>query len=448
MRHGDELDVRRRATGFRQPLAIRDPAPLQIRRDVTHLGQLSSIEPLGKQGPDTTIPPAAKTPPDGIDRSVIEIARGVRDGTWSAREVLAAHEQRIHAADPHVHAFSRRTEALARARADAVDERRARGDVLGPLAGVPCGLKDLFVTAGVETTAGSRVLAGWVPPYEGSHAEALARADAVLCGKLALDEFAMGSSNENVAAEVPPVRNPWALDRVPGGSSGGSAAAVAAGMVPFALGTDTGGSIRQPASLCGVVGIKPTYGRVSRYGMIAFASSLDQAGPITRTVRDAALVLGVIAGHDRARLDIAAAAGARLARRVRGRGRGAAHRRAARGARTAGARCRRARGVQRSARRVRRRRAPSSSMWRFRTCDHAVAAYYVSRMAEACQQPRALRRRALRRARGRGDVGRDVRRDAQRRLRRGGAAPHPARDLRAAQGSYDAYYGRRSRCER
>ncbi|HET6582340.1 MAG TPA: amidase, partial [Nannocystaceae bacterium] len=197
------------------------------------------------------------------DRSVIEIARGVRDGSWSAREVLAAHEQRISAVDPEIHAFLRRTAAHARAQAAAVDECRHRGDALGPLAGVPCALKDSFVTAGIETTAGSRVLAGWVPPYEGSHAEALARAGAVLCGKLSLDELAMGSSNENVAPDVAPVRNPWARDRVPGGSSGGAAAAVAARLVPFALGTDTGGSIRQPASLCGVVGMKPTYGRVS-----------------------------------------------------------------------------------------------------------------------------------------------------------------------------------------
>jgi aspartyl-tRNA(Asn)/glutamyl-tRNA(Gln) amidotransferase subunit A len=233
-----------------------------------------------------------------IERSVVELARGVREGEWSAVEVLAAHRERIDAVEPRVHAFLRHTTALAQSHAAAIDARRARGEALGVLAGVPYGLKDLFVTRGIETTAGSRVLAGWLPPFDGSHAAALAGADALLCGKLSLDEFAMGSSNENVPPDVAVVCNPWALDRVPGGSSGGSAAAVAAGMLPFALGTDTGGSIRQPASLCGVVGLKPTYGRVSRHGMIAFASSLDQAGPITRTVRDAALVLGVIAGHD------------------------------------------------------------------------------------------------------------------------------------------------------
>jgi len=233
-----------------------------------------------------------------LECSAIELARGVRDGAWTALEVLAAFEQRITELEPRVHAWLRRTSERARGEAAAIDARRRRGEALGVLAGVPAGLKDLFVTEGIETTAGSHVLAGWVPPYQGSHAAALARADAVLLGKLSLDEFAMGSSNENVPDGSECVRNPWALDRVPGGSSGGSAAAVAAGMVPFALGTDTGGSIRQPASLCGVVGLKPTYGRVSRFGMIAFASSLDQAGPITRTVRDAALVLGVIAGHD------------------------------------------------------------------------------------------------------------------------------------------------------
>ncbi len=232
------------------------------------------------------------------ERSAIDLARGIASGTWSASDVLAAHERRITAIEPRVHAFLRTTFERARERASEVDRRRAHGEPLGPLAGVPYGLKDLFVTAGIETTAGSRVLAGWVPPYEGAHASALADAGAVLLGKLALDEFAMGSSNENVPVGTPCPSNPWALDRVPGGSSGGSAVAVAAGMLPFALGTDTGGSIRQPASLCGVVGLKPTYGRVSRHGMIAFASSLDQAGPIARSVRDAALVLGAIAGHD------------------------------------------------------------------------------------------------------------------------------------------------------
>ncbi|MCA9695542.1 MAG: Asp-tRNA(Asn)/Glu-tRNA(Gln) amidotransferase subunit GatA, partial [Myxococcales bacterium] len=166
----------------------------------------------------------------------------------------------------------------------------------GPLAGVPLGLKDIFVTRGLATTCGSRILDGWLPPYDSTHALRLRQAGAVLLGKLAMDELAMGSSGEHT--HLPPTCNPWDLGHVPGGSSGGAAAAVAARLVAVGLGSDTGGSIRQPASLCGVVGLKPTYGRVSRRGLIAFASSLDQAGPITRTTRDAARVLTCLAGHD------------------------------------------------------------------------------------------------------------------------------------------------------
>jgi aspartyl-tRNA(Asn)/glutamyl-tRNA(Gln) amidotransferase subunit A len=221
-----------------------------------------------------------------------ELASRVRGGELSARDVIEAHARRIASVDAKVGAFLRTTFERAHERAQAID----RGARTGALCGVPFALKDLFVTEGVETTAGSRILAGWVPPYEGGHMARLSQAGGVLVGKLALDEFAMGSSSENTPFRA--VRNPWALDHVAGGSSGGSAAAVAASMVPLALGTDTGGSIRQPASLCGVVGIKPTYGRVTRHGMVAFASSLDQAGPIVRDVRDAALALGVLAGRD------------------------------------------------------------------------------------------------------------------------------------------------------
>jgi aspartyl-tRNA(Asn)/glutamyl-tRNA(Gln) amidotransferase subunit A len=233
---------------------------------------------------------------DVTEMGALEIATGVREGSLRAVDVLSAFTARIDALEPTLHAFSRRAPELALERAEAIDRRRVAGEALPPLSGVPMGLKDIFVTEGVETTCGSRILKGWVPPVSGTHDARLQAAGAILVGKCAMDEFAMGSSSENTR-DTPP-RNPWDVRFVPGGSSGGSAVAVAAGLVPFALGSDTGGSIRQPASLCGIVGLKPTYGRVSRHGMIAFASSLDQAGPMTRCVRDAALVLEAIAGHD------------------------------------------------------------------------------------------------------------------------------------------------------
>jgi aspartyl-tRNA(Asn)/glutamyl-tRNA(Gln) amidotransferase subunit A len=213
----------------------------------------------------------------------------------SAVELTRAIFERIAAVEPTVRAYVTLTEDLALAHAARADDRIARGDA-GPLTGIPVCIKDLITTRGVRTTCSSRMLENFVPPYDAHVVERLNEAGAVMVGKSNMDEFAMGSSTENSAFFD--TRNPWDPQRVPGGSSGGSAAATAAGECLFALGSDTGGSIRQPAALCGVVGVKPTYGRVSRYGLVAFASSLDQIGPLTRTVRDAALVLNEICGPD------------------------------------------------------------------------------------------------------------------------------------------------------
>ena len=229
-------------------------------------------------------------------------ARVIRDGIvagrFSAVETCRAFLDRTEAQNPALNAFTLIARDRALDRADAIDRRRAAGETLGPLAGVPVAIKDNMCVRGMRTTAASRILDQFIPPYDATVIERLEAADAVIIGKTNCDEFAMGSSNENSA--YGPVHNPWSLDRTPGGSSGGSAAAVAAGCAPLALGSDTGGSIRQPAAFCGVLGLKPTYGRVSRYGLIAFASSLDQIGPFARTAADAALALNVVAGSDRA----------------------------------------------------------------------------------------------------------------------------------------------------
>ena len=233
---------------------------------------------------------------DLVRQPATVLAAAIAAGDVSAREVAQAHLDRIEQVDPAVHAFLHVDTDAALASADAVDAKRAAGATLGSLAGVPLALKDVLAMRGVPTTCGSRILEGWLPPYDSTVVDRLRAADVVILGKTNMDEFAMGSSTEHSA--YGPTRNPWDLDRIPGGSGGGSAAAVAAFEAPLAIGTDTGGSIRQPAAVTGTVGVKPTYGGVSRYGLVALASSLDQAGPCARTVLDAAHLHAVIGGHD------------------------------------------------------------------------------------------------------------------------------------------------------
>lgn len=228
--------------------------------------------------------------------SIGSIRKALEARQLSARELTQEFYSRIDKRNPELNAYLALSPERAFAQADRVDAMVSRGDTLPPLAGVPMAIKDVISTKGVRTTCGSKILEHYVPPYDATAVERLEAAGAVLLGKTNCDEFAMGSSNENSA--YGPVRNPVAPDRVPGGSSGGSAAAVAAGLAVGALGTDTGGSVRQPGALCGIPALMPTYGRVSRFGLIAFASSLDRIGPFAKSARDAATILGVIAGRD------------------------------------------------------------------------------------------------------------------------------------------------------
>lgn len=233
---------------------------------------------------------------DLIRQPASVLAAAISEGEVSSLEVTKAHLARIAEVDERVHAFLQVTGEEALAAAELVDEKRRSGAKLGALAGVPIAVKDVLTMRGVPTTCGSKILEGWRPPYDSTVVARLRAADMVILGKTNMDEFAMGSSTEHSA--YGPTHNPWDLTRIPGGSGGGSAASLAAFEAPLAIGTDTGGSIRQPAALTGTVGVKPTYGGVSRYGLVALASSLDQAGPCARSVLDAALLHSVIAGHD------------------------------------------------------------------------------------------------------------------------------------------------------
>ena len=234
---------------------------------------------------------------DLANLTIAEAGKGLRDGEFRSVDLLDAATQRATVTEAHLHSYLTMDHDGARSAAFTADEAFAGGEDLGPLQGIPVALKDNMCTLGVETTAASKILAGWKPPYDGTAVSRLRDAGAVITGKMNLDEFAMGSSTENSAFGE--TRNPWDTDRVPGGSSGGSAAAVAVGSAFGAYGSDTGGSIRQPAAFCGIVGMKPTYGIVSRYGLIAFASSLDQIGPFSRTVKDSVALLEAVAGWDR-----------------------------------------------------------------------------------------------------------------------------------------------------
>ena len=230
------------------------------------------------------------------NRTIHDLHEDLKEGRVSSTQITKEVFQRIEDVDDKVRAYLTLTRDAALESASRADERYRKGDFIGQMDGIPLALKDIFLTEGVKTTCGSRILENFTAPYDGTVVTRVKDSGAVITGKVNMDEFAMGSSNEN--SGFFPTHNPWNVKRVPGGSSGGSAASVASGEAICALGTDTGGSIRQPASHCGVIGMKPTYGRVSRYGVIAFASSLDQVGPLTKDVRDCSILLKTVAGHD------------------------------------------------------------------------------------------------------------------------------------------------------
>ena len=362
-----------------------------------------------------------------FEKTAHEIRKAIQSGETCATAVTEEHLARIDAVDPQIDAYTQVWRDAALAQAAAIDAKLQKGEDPGALAGVPVALKEVLCTREGETTCASKILAGFQSPFDATVVRKLEDAGAVLLGKVNMDEFAMGSSTEN--SSIKTTKNPWNLDCVPGGSSGGSAAAVSADMCAFSLGSDTGGSIRQPATFCGCVGVKPTYGRVSRYGLVAFASSLDQVGALTKDVEDAALVLSVICGRDPMDCDVGGPAGAGLRRGIDGRRQRAAHR-PAEGVLHGRARPRdaregrgRGRGLTASGRRGRRGLPAARGL---RHCD---VLHHLHGRGQ--REFGAFRRRALwLPPSGRPGHAGHVRDEQDRGLRARGQAPHHARHLR------------------